>query len=76
MKNCRTEAGTTSGLSSGKIDKYKYLTGGEIFPSNKLQIIEQYNFAYPPLEKAFENQTKTIEDQGEKQIKTTQGKRK
>ena len=28
MKNCRKEAGTTSGLSPGKIDKYEYLTGG------------------------------------------------
>ena len=66
MKNCRKEAATTSWLSSGNIDKYEYLTGGEIFPSNELQIIEQYNFAYPPLEKASEKQTKTIEDQGEK----------
>ena len=28
-------------LSSGKIDKYEYLTGEEILPSNQKQIIEQ-----------------------------------
>ena len=31
-------------LSSGKIDKYEYLTGGEILPSNQQQIIEQSKF--------------------------------
>ena len=28
-------------LSSGKIDKYEYLTGEEILPSNQKQIIKQ-----------------------------------
>ena len=32
-----------SALSSGKIDKYEYLTGEEILPSNQQQIIEQAN---------------------------------
>ena len=41
-------------------------------PSNQQQIIEQAKFTYSPLGKAFEKQTKTIEDQGEKQIKATQ----
>ena len=36
-------------------------------PSNKQQIIEQAKFTYSPLEKAFEKQTKIIEDQGKKQ---------
>ena len=36
----------------------------------KKQQIEQAKFAYSPLGKAFENQIKTIKDQGEKQIKT------
>ena len=48
----------------GKIDKYEYLTGKEILPSNQQQIIEQPKFTYFPLGKAFEKQTKTIEDQG------------
>ena len=51
-----------------KIDKYEYLTGEEILPSNQQQIIEQAKFTYSPLGKAFEKQTKTIEDKGEKQI--------
>ena len=37
-------------------------------PSNQRQIIEQAKFTYSPLGKAFQNQTKTIEDQGKKQV--------
>ena len=66
------EAAKISALSSGKFDKYEYLTGEEILPSNKQQIIEQAKFTYSSLGKAFEKQTKTIEDQGEKQIKAIQ----
>ena len=62
------EAAKISALSSGKIDKYEYLTGEEILPSNRLQIIEQAKFTYSPLGKAFEKQTKTIEEQGKKQV--------
>ena len=57
-----------STLSSGKIDKYEYLTGEEILPSNQQQIIEQTKFTYSPLGKAFDKQIKTIEDQGKKQV--------
>ena len=56
------EAAKISALSSGKIDKYEYLT-------------EQAKFTYSSLAKAFEKQTKTIEDQREKQIKANEGKR-
>ena len=35
------EAAKISILSSSKIDKYEYLTGEEILPSNQRQIIEQ-----------------------------------
>ena len=66
------EAAKISALRSGKIDKYEYLTGEEIFLSNQQQIIEQAEFTYSPLGKAFEKQIKTIEDQGEKQIKAIQ----
>ena len=62
------EAAKISALSSGKIDKYEYLTGEEILPSNQQQIIEQAKFTYSPLGKAFEKQIKTIEDQGQKQV--------
>ena len=43
-------------------------------PAGKQQIIEQAKFTYSPLGKAFQKQTKTIEDQREKQIKAIQGK--
>ena len=62
------EVAKISALSLGKIDKYEYLTGEEILPSNQQQIIEQAKCTYSPLGKAFEKQTKTIEDQGEKQV--------
>ena len=62
------EAAKISALSSGKLDKYEYLTGEEILPSNQQQIIQQAKVTYSPLGKAFEKQTKTIEDQGEKQV--------
>ena len=38
------EAAKISALSSGKIDKYEYLTGKEILPFNQRQIIEQATF--------------------------------
>ena len=60
------EASKVSALSSGKIDKFEYLTGEEILPSNQQQIIEQAKFTYSPLGKAFEKQTKTIDDQEKK----------
>ena len=66
------EAAKTSALSSGKIHKYEYLTGEDILPSNQQQIIEQAKFTYSPLGKTFEKQIKTIEDQGERQIKAIQ----
>ena len=62
------EAAKISALSSGKIDKYEYLTGEEILPSNQQQIIQQAKFNYSPLGKALEKQVKTIKDQGEKQV--------
>ena len=62
------EAAKISALSSGKLDKYEYLTGEEILPSNQQQIIEQTKFTYSPSRKAFEKQTKSIEDQGKKQV--------
>ena len=70
------EAAEISTLSSGEFNKYEYLTGEEILPSNKQQIIEQTKFTYSPLGKAFEKKVKTIEDQGEKQIKAIQDNRK
>ena len=50
------EAAKMSALSSGKINKYEYLTDEEILPSNQKQIIEQAKFIYSPSGKAFEKQ--------------------
>ena len=64
-------------LSSGKINKYEYLKGEEILRFNQKQVIEQAKFTlqnlltkstYSPFRKAFEKQTKTIEDQGREQV--------
>ena len=63
-----TEAAKKSALSSGKTHKYEYLRGENILPSNQQQIIEQARFTYSSLGKTFEKQTKTIEDQGQKQV--------
>ena len=59
-------------LWSNKIDKYEYITGEGILPSNRQKIMEQAKFTYFPLGKALEKQTKTVEDQGEKQVKASQ----
>ena len=64
-------------LSSGKINEYEYLTGEEILRFNQKQVIEQAKFTLQnlltkftcsPFRKAFEKQTKTIEDQGKEQV--------
>ena len=68
------ETAKISASSSGKIDKYEYLTGEEILPSNEQQIIQQAKFPYSSLGKAFEKQMKTIDDQGKKQVKEIQDK--
>ena len=47
------EAAKILALSSGKTDKYEYLTGEEILPSNQKQIIEQAKFTYSPLGKVL-----------------------
>ena len=70
------EAAKISALSSGKIDKYEYLTGEEKLPSNQQQIIQQAKFTYSPLVKAFEKQIKTIEDLGKTQVKAIQDNKK
>ena len=63
------EAVEISLLSSGKINKYEYLTGEEILPFDQSRRIEQAKFAYSPLGRAFEKQIKTI-------TKTIRSKRK
>ena len=67
------EAAKISALSSSKIHKYGYLTGEDILPFNQQQIIEQARFPYSPLGKAFEKQTKIMEDKGKNQIDVLKG---
>ena len=64
------EAGKLSALSPWKNDKYENFTSEEILPSNQRQVLERAKFTYSPLGKAFEKQTKTIEEQVKKKIKT------
>ena len=66
------EPAKISALSSGKLDKYEYLTGEEILPLNQQQIIQQAKFNYSPFGNALENQVKTIKDQGKEQVKAIQ----
>ena len=40
------EAAKISALLSGKIDKYEYLTGEEILPSDQSRVIEQEKFTW------------------------------
>ena len=57
-----------SGLLADKTNKYEYLIEEETLIYNQRQLIEQSKFIYSPLEKAFEKQAKTSEDQGKKQV--------
>ena len=56
------EASKISALPSSKVNKYDHLSVEEILPFNQKQIIEQVEFTYSTLGKAFEKQTKTIKD--------------
>ena len=50
-------AAQVSALSSGKIDKYKYLAGEEILASNRRKIIEQVKFTHSPLGEALKSKS-------------------
>ena len=62
----KREAAKISALLSGKIDKYEYLTGEEILPSDQSRVIEQAKFTYSPLSKAFEKQIKKLKNKEKK----------
>ena len=64
------EAAKISILSSSKIDKYEYLTGEEILPSNQRQIIEQTKLSLHILiftywEKLLKNKQKRLKSKEE-----------
>ena len=52
--NINREAANISVLSSGKVDKYEYLTGEEIIPLDQKRVMEQAKFTYSLFGKAFE----------------------
>ena len=58
-----------SALSSGKSEKYECLTGEEILLPDQSLVIEEANFIYYPLVKAFEKEIQTIEGQGKNKLK-------
>ena len=68
------KAAEISALSSEKIAKYKYLAGEKILLPDQSKMIEQAKLTYSPLGK--EKQIKTIEDQGQKQVKGLEEHRK
>ena len=55
------ETAKISALSYEQIDKYEYLTGEEILPSDQRRVIEQVRLVYSPLGKDFEKEAKRIE---------------
>ena len=61
MKHCNTtlikKQQKLSALSSDKTDKYKYVMGEEILPSDQIHMVNQKKFIYSPIGKAFETQT-------------------
>ena len=63
------EPAKISELFSSKFDKYECLTGEEILPFGQSKIKKKDKFIYSPFGKAFKKPIKTIENQGEKQIK-------
>ena len=56
------EATKISELSSGKIDKYRYLIGKETLSPNQSRMKKQAKSTYSPLGKAFENQINITEN--------------
>ena len=66
--NSNRNGGKMSVLSSGKIDKYECLTGGEIKDRLSDKVIQQAKLTYSTLGKALKKQGKTTEDQGRKQV--------
>ena len=62
------EAAKISVLSSGKINRHEYSTGEEMLPSIKKKQQKKLNLLILLWGKAFEKQTKTINNQGKKQV--------
>ena len=62
------KAAEISALSSGKIDKYEYLTGQDILPFNQQQVIEKAKFTYFSLGK-MKNKQKQLKTKENSKLK-------
>ena len=62
MKNYST-------ILTEKLQNYEYLTGGEILPSNRRQIIQRAKVVYSTLRIPLEKRAKPIEDEGKSKLK-------
>ena len=61
--NINREPAKIPAWSSGKNDKYEYLTDEEVLPPDRSRVIEQVKFTNSPLGKTLEKQTdKQVED--------------
>ena len=58
------EAAKISSLSSRKIDKYEYLAGEELLPSNQKQTIKEVKFLYSPFGKFLKKKQKRLRGKG------------
>ena len=63
------EAAKISALSSGKIDKFEYVTGEEILPSAQKRIIEQAKLTYHALVKLQKNEEKQLKSKEKNTLK-------
>ena len=66
--NINRKAAKISALSSGKIDKYEYLTGQDILPFNQQQVIEKAKFTYFSLGK-IKNKQKQLKTKENSKLK-------
>ena len=58
-----------SALSSGKIDKYEYLTGKEVLLSDQRRIIDQAMFKCSSLGKSLKNKQKQMKNKDKSMLK-------
>ena len=79
MKNYKmiiTKVTKTSIFLTDKIDKYDYLAGEEILPSDQSRIVSQIRLTHYPLVKTLENQAKLLENLRREQTDAIMNKRK
>ena len=73
QKDINREVAKIPAFSSGKIDKYEYLTSEEILPSDQRRVIEQAKFTYS-LSRVLQKQIKALENRFEKNFLDTDQK--